>query len=307
MGMRSLVWTVGLSLVSALGVATETLAQNIIISDDTLGEDFSFVAPLSPTVDGIGGGAVREQNLFHSFEVFDIGDGNGAYFIADSDAINNIFARVTGNEFSKILGVLGTSRFTNGFRVPTNANLYLINPNGILFGPNSALDIGGSLIVTTADTIRFGADEFRASNPNLPSSVLTVDPSSYLFTQPLPADIVSFSASGNQFRGLRVPNGSNLTFLAGNVDINGQGRLAGLHAFGGLVELAAAGGPGEVNIGPTGELIISETVPNGEVLLTDRAQIDVSLGSGGNINIMAGDINVTNASFLNAGISEGLG
>ena len=136
--MLGLVYTAG-----SMALTKPGLAQNIITPDTTLGTEASQVVPLAPlpTIDLIQGGAVREQNLFHSFEQFNIGEGNRAYFIAPSADIANIFARITGGNPSEIFGVLGTRQADLS---RSNADLFLINPNGILFGENSALDVGGS-------------------------------------------------------------------------------------------------------------------------------------------------------------------
>ncbi|WP_367120473.1 filamentous hemagglutinin N-terminal domain-containing protein [Microcoleus sp. PH2017_30_WIL_O_A] len=106
-----------------------------IIPDSTLGAESSRLVPDTinnlPS-DRISGGATRGSNLFHSFRSF-----NG---------IANIFTRVTGGQPSNILGTLG---------VLGNANLFLINPKGIVFGPNARLDLRGSFVASTADSIVF--------------------------------------------------------------------------------------------------------------------------------------------------------
>ena len=119
-----------------------------IIPDGTLGSESSRTVP--DTVnnlpsDRISGGATRGSNLFHSFREFNIGEGRGAYF-ENPSGIANIFTRVTGGQSSNILGTLG---------VQGNANLFLINPKGIVFGPNARLDLRGSFIGSTADSIVF--------------------------------------------------------------------------------------------------------------------------------------------------------
>lgn len=63
------------------------------------------------------------------------------YFV-NRNGIQNIVSRVTGKEASNILGTLA---------VEGNANLFLLNPNGILFGKNAQLDVRGSFIGTTAN------------------------------------------------------------------------------------------------------------------------------------------------------------
>ena len=103
--------------------------------------------------------------MFHSFREFNIDEGRGGYF-DNPAAIENIFSRVTGSNSSEIFGTLG---------VLGNANLFFLNPNGILFGPNASLDLKGSFIGTTADSIIFpDGKQFSATNPEAPP-ILTVN------------------------------------------------------------------------------------------------------------------------------------
>ena len=114
----------------------------------------------------INGGTVAGENLFHSFESFSVPTGTEAIFNNDL-AIRNILTRVTGNSVSNIDGLLGTMG---------NANLFFLNPNGIIFGSNSSLNIGGdgSLIISTADMLQFNdGTEFSASNSQT-SPLLTI-------------------------------------------------------------------------------------------------------------------------------------
>ncbi len=131
----------------SIPLAPPAMAQ--IVPDNSLGREGSVVVPNQnirgiPS-DRIDGGAVRGGNLFHSFQEFNVDVGRGAYF-SNPDSIVNILTRVTGDNISNILGTLG---------VLGNANLFLINPNGIVFGPNARLDVGGSFFASTADGILF--------------------------------------------------------------------------------------------------------------------------------------------------------
>jgi filamentous hemagglutinin family protein len=125
--------SIALSLAGSISLSCLARVASVeaqIVPDRTLGNESSRVTP-NVTIKGlpsdrIDGGAVRGVNLFHSFQDFNIGSGRGAYF-ANPNGIANILTRVTGSNASNILGTLG---------VLGNANLFLLNPNGIVFGPN---------------------------------------------------------------------------------------------------------------------------------------------------------------------------
>jgi filamentous hemagglutinin family protein len=144
-----------------------------VTPDNTLDAERSIVN--SSTRDGslqqqIEGGAIRGSNLFHSFRDFNIPEGQSLYFQA-SDGIRNIFSRVTGGSSSTIDGTLGVSGST--------ANVFLLNPNGIIFGANARLDVRGSFAATTATAIRFGNQGFFGSSAPDAPPLLTVNPSAF--------------------------------------------------------------------------------------------------------------------------------
>ena len=149
---------------SSSSIAVFPLGANAqLIPDSTLSEEPSRVAPQGLR-DLIEGGAIRDTTLFHSFREFNVNDAQQVYF-ANPDGIANILTRVTGNNISRILGRLG---------VLGSANLFLINPNGIIFGSNARLDVAGSFTATTADSVIFDNYEFSATNPEAPP-LLTIN------------------------------------------------------------------------------------------------------------------------------------
>jgi filamentous hemagglutinin family protein len=181
------------------------LAQLQPIADDTLGNERSIVSP-DEIINNlpshqIDGGARRGANLFHSFQEFNIDAGRGVYF-TNPAGIANILTRVTGGDRSQILGTLG---------VLGNANLFLINPNGILFGANAQLDIRGSFLASTANSVVFdNGFAFSAIDPQAPP-LLTVNV--LIGLQPGRGDITH---SGN------LSAGQDLTLSADTVTVQGQ-------------------------------------------------------------------------------------
>ncbi|GET37943.1 filamentous hemagglutinin outer membrane protein [Microseira wollei NIES-4236] len=193
-----------------------TVAQ--IVPDDSLGAERSVVMP-----DGIGGlpsdridgGAIRGSNLFHSFSEFNIQEGRGAYF-SNPDGITNILTRVTGTNRSNILGTLG---------VLGNTNLFLINPNGIIFGSNARLDLRGSFLASSASGILFESFEFSTINPQA-TPLLTVNIPIGLRFRENPAAIVNQSAVSRVVLGvptavgLQVSTGQTLALVGGDLTLN---------------------------------------------------------------------------------------
>jgi filamentous hemagglutinin family protein len=276
-------------------VGESVLAQ--IVPDNTLGAEGSVVTPdvniQGVPSDQIDGGATRGANLFHSFSDFNVREGRGAYF-ANPTGIENILTRVTGGNPFNILGRLG---------VLGGANLFLLNPNGIVFGPSASLDVQGSFVATTANAIQFSNGEvFSASTPSAPSSLLTVNPSAFFFNQVPAGAIANYSRTpvgatplGNQF-GLRVPDGRSLLLVGGDIVMDGGGAIA----RDGQIELGAIAGSGTVGLNVDGN-DLSLSFPDG----ADRA--DISLGNGALVSVNGeggGDIQVEGRRITLSGGSQ---
>ncbi|MCJ8280779.1 MAG: filamentous hemagglutinin N-terminal domain-containing protein, partial [Rivularia sp. ALOHA_DT_140] len=149
--MKGVVFLSGLvSSLLTLGIILPALSQ--VTSDGTTNTSISPNGSNFDILDGIQKG----NNLFHSFEEFSIPQGSSAIFKNSTDIVN-IINRVTGGNISNIDGLIKA----NG-----SANLFLINPAGIVFGENASLNIGGSFFATTAESILFkDGFEFSAVNP----------------------------------------------------------------------------------------------------------------------------------------------
>ncbi|MEM9162732.1 MAG: filamentous hemagglutinin N-terminal domain-containing protein [Cyanobacteria bacterium P01_F01_bin.4] len=252
----------------------------------------------------IRGNTISGENLFHSFSQFHIDEAAVVDFV--DPGIDNIVVRVMEGPRSELSGLL---RISEG-----NANLFLMNPAGVWFGPNARLDIGGSLAVTTANAMQFGDQGWlRASSTggeNL--SLLTVAPSALMFNQ-LAAPIENHARAlsgidilGRPIYGLRVPDGQSFLLAGGDITLDG----GGLNARGGQVNLAALRGPGMIGIGDNLHLAISDGVSRGQISLINEAKIEASGLGGGLIQVQGERISLRDGSALIAntfGYLEGQG
>lgn len=246
----------------------------------------------------IEGGLQQGRNLFHSFSRFDVGQGATVQFI--NPGVANIFSRVTGSTRSEILGTLGVS----GGR----ANLFFINPNGIFFGPDSSLNVTGSFLATTANTIQFQDQGFlNASASQIP--LLSIDPSALLLSQNAqPVEVssvkpVGLDPSNIDAFGLKVPDGESLILLGGDVVVNG-----GLNAFSGYIELGGLSEQGLVQLDTSGENFRLQFPGNTERsdISINGSIVNVSAANGGDIILNARNINISE-SELRSGIARDSG
>ncbi|MEA5552679.1 filamentous hemagglutinin N-terminal domain-containing protein [Anabaena cylindrica UHCC 0172] len=297
MGLSCSSWCWRFRLASLIAVcaaytASADLAKAQITSDSSLGTESSMLTP-NVSIDGlladqVDGGAIRGTNLFHSFREFNIGNGQRIFF-ANPGGIENIFSRVTGTNPSTILGTLGV----NG-----GANLFLLNPNGIIFGSNARLDLRGSFLASTAQSITFNDGiEFSTTNPSTPPLLTLNVPTGLQYGQN-PGRIL-VQGQGNELRinqdtgevlevnrtgGLEVKPGQTLALAGGEVVLEG----GSLSAESGRVEVWSVQGEGLVGLTPInpGWELSNQSVQNfQEIRLSQTAAIDTSGAGGGNIQM----------------------
>jgi len=267
-----------------------------IIPDNSLGRESSRTVPDTinnlPS-DRITGGAIRGVNLFHSLREFSIPQGRGAYF-ENPSPIANIFTRVTGGSPSNILGNLG---------VLGNANLFLINPKGIVFGPNARLDVRGSFLAATADSIVFNNGvEFSSANPQT-VPLLAINIPVGLRFRDTPGAIVNASSVTQVIEGttipvgLAVPPGQTLALVGGDLIFN-NGFAS---AFSGNIQLGSVANLGVVsfNITPIGlGLDYTNVAKFGNIELSGLSAVTARGQGGGAIALRGGNVILRDRSSL---------
>jgi filamentous hemagglutinin family protein len=251
----------------------------------------STSAPCLGGTCNITGGDRRGQNLFHSFGRFDIGATNTANFSNDSGlATSNIIGRVTGGLTSNIFGTIRTTNYGT-------ANLFLLNPAGILFGQTASLNVGGSFHATTANYINLGTDGVIYADPTKASALTSSPPSAFGFLTGNPGRIdVQAGNLTNAFSVLQVPPGDNkLSFVGGPVNVGppaGQARGGFVRAPGGRVNLVSVASAGEAVFDGSG-FNVDSFQQLGPINITGGSIVD-----GKSVFIRGGDLAITSATIF---------
>jgi len=282
--------------VSVVSILTSDISSAQITPDTTLGNQSSRVTTgvniKGHETDLIEGGVQRGSSLFHSFTEFNVNNGQRVYF-ANPTGIADIFSRVTGSNASHILGTLG---------VHGAANLYLLNPNGIIFGTNAQLDIQGSLFATTADSFEFpDGSEFSATNPQAPLLTMSVPVGVQYGLQ----QTASITNQGN------LVTGKNLTLNAGSLDLQGKLEAGGdislnsqqgtIDINGEIISTTPNGIAGDVTIQAVGDIHIFKNIKassNSDIITNNdqKRYNNIAINStGGSIYLNGSQLNVTNS------------
>jgi filamentous hemagglutinin family protein len=193
-------------------------------------------------------------NLFHSFGNFSLNTPESANFLNNSGLpTTNILSRVTGGNPSSIFGTINTLDFSG-------ANLFLMNPAGIIFGPTAQLNVSGSFHATTADYIKLGNDGIFYADPARPTVLSVAPPSAFGFLTANPASI-EVQTGGLDFETgqptalLQVPEGQTLSLVGGNAP--------GSDIFGVSVGAVDGSTPGYV-LAPAGRVNLVSVASAGE-------------------------------------------
>jgi filamentous hemagglutinin family protein len=255
-----------------------TISQAQITLDGSLGPRGALQGPNYTISDKVG--QSRGPNLFHSFGQFNLSKGESATFTGPN-TITNILSRVTGGYPSSIDGTIRS-------QIP-RANLYLLNPSGVMFGPNASLDVSGSFHVSTADYLRLSDGATFSAHPAGRTVLSVAPPAAFGFLGPTSAPI---SIQGSA---LQVPAGQTMSVIGGDIEIMG----GALVAAGGRINLASVAAAGEVGMNPadpTAPLQVGSVATLGQMHLVD-AQLDVSGIRGGTVVLRSGRLMLDNTSI----------
>ena len=297
MNLTLLFFAASFSLLVTSSVQAQVVEDGTLSTEVTTDNNSDFT---------VNAGEQRGNNLFHSFAEFSVPN-NGSVFFNNGLSIQNIITRVTGSSISNIDGLIQS----NG-----TANLFLINPNGIIFGENASLNIGGSFVGTTAESLVFEDNTEFSTSLNNSEPLLTVSVPLGLQFGSNPGEIVnranfsipnpSNSIGQNQIKlGLTATPGKTLALLGGEITFDG----GAVTASGGNVELGSVGENSFVAL----ESIAGDWKANydnvnrfSNIQLDNLALVDVSGEGGGNINIWGKNIQLFNGSAITSNTLGGL-
>ena len=305
--------TYRLSIVACLSLgylagSREAIAQ--IVPDGTLPINSTIESTVTP--DGntltIDGGTATGGNLFHSFQDFNVPIDDIAHF-NNALTIDNIITRVTGGNISNIDGLI---------RANGTANLFLINPVGLVFGENASLDLGGSFVGSTAEALQFEDGSFYSAVDVDAPPLLTISVPVGLQFGAQPGGI-RVEGGGHNLRfvtlpfaledspdvllrrerppGLQVSADRTLALVGGEINMMG----GNLTAESGRIELGSVAGNGTVTLDPIAsgwQLGYNGVEQFGDIRLSDASSLDTSGPGSGAVQIQGRSLSLRDGSAI---------
>ncbi|MEZ5670923.1 MAG: filamentous hemagglutinin N-terminal domain-containing protein [Thiotrichaceae bacterium] len=259
------------------------IATAEIVLDGSLGERANLTGP-NYAIDATLGTQLG-NNLFHSFQEFNLSKDETATF-SGATTINNVIGRITGGNPSYIDGTLRNT-------IP-NANLYLINPSGLMFGVNAKLDVQGSFYASTADVLRFDDGGNFHATTSQDSLLSSAPPSAFGFL----GTVATLQLDGSQ---LKVPAGKDISLVGGDLTVQANvaaKQVGALNTVGGEINLASVT-QGDISIGQGWNLS-----GQGGTLTVRSSQLNNTADKSGNIYIRAGKFVLDNSSIATLTASQ---
>jgi filamentous hemagglutinin family protein len=274
---RRCIQQIALCALAAFHAASYAQGPTSITSDGTLGTTINQTG----NVYDIGGGTISGANQFHSFGNFSVGTGDAASFNGPG-GIENIVGRVTGGTVSDINGTVGSTI--------SGANLYIVNPAGILIGPDAQLSVDGSFHASTADYLKFADGGILFADPSGTSVLSAAAPSAFGFlnASPAPIDVATPNL-------IQVAPGATLSLVGGDLTLGAPDGSAPAYVLapGGAVNLVSVGSAGEALIETDGSISADEFTQLGDARLQGNSIVD-----GKNVYVRAGQFVIDNGVIL---------
>ena len=230
-------------------------------------------------------GQMAGNNLYHSFSDFNVNTGQTANFSGPAN-VQNVFGRVTGSNPSNIDGTISSSI--------QGANLFLMNPNGMLFGPNAQINISGSFHATTADYIKLGEQDRFYADINQNTILSVAAPSAFGFLDSTTGDI---SLNGSA---VNAQNGNTISMIGGNIELTEGSSVS---APDGKISFASTQSAGEFDIS-TEQTDLSQFGQLGSINLKNSSSISANGFEGGKVVIRGGEL-VLDSSTVSANSESG--
>ena len=253
-----------------------------IITDGSLGSVAPLAGPDYQIIAELG--QQRGGNLFHSFSQFNIAAGESGTF-SGPVSISNILSRITGGSVSTIDGVLGAEI--------ADADFFLSNPAGVMFGANSSLDISGSVSISTADYVVLDDLTQFMSTPPAGEILSTAAPAAFGF---LDTPVGSIELQGSE---LTTGSGKNQNFIGAGIEADN----VDFHAESGRISM--------ISVASAGEVVVDTSNPNGfssfgDLSILSNSQLDVSdVGGGaGTIFLRSNQLELVESSLFASVTSE---
>jgi len=263
-------------------ISFSSLLQAEVVLDGSLGASGALTGPNYAIEQGLG--QTAGNNLFHSFSAFNLEQSESATF-SGANNIQNIISRISGGDPSFINGKIAST--ING------ADMFFLNPAGMVFGEHASLDLSGSFHVSSADYMTFDGDDIFYAQPLEGEVLSSSPPASFGFLDTQDKDI---EISGSI---LHLNDGEHLSLVGGDLHIDNE---ADIYVPSGQINIVSIRGKGEIPI----DLSNGVDANFGTVIVENGSLIEVSnsgntpLGAG-SIYIKAGQFQLKNSSGLRAG------